>query len=472
MTRTRLILFSALIGSALVAGAFADDWNTTAKNSLRDGLSADLGPDTANLLWSGGRYSMIAWPPFIEGQRVFTIRQMDWPGEVSVDALVVAIDIDSGMEVWAKSVPYFPGDWVPWIGAVNDGKVYVSRSGYDTTTPAPLYAYSAKDGHIIWTSEAEIDARGTDGMVFAPNGDPVIGSFSDIWRISAVDGRTVWHAERMCSIAGSCGGAIHGDAFYVADTGWSGHYISRYDLATGVRQYDGPEMPGFLLQNTPFCGPDGTIYISRTQNNPSVDYFYAFEDTGSAITQKWSIPAAWTPCSEFGIGPDGSIYMLKPGYEFVRLDPADGSELSSAGYLATPDYFMPRIAIDAAGRVYLSNGSWEAGRLYSFDADLTPRWDTAVMQIHTGGPALGAGGTLVVCGMGTDIRAYRTPRGDLNCDGELNAFDIDPFVLALTDPASYAGMYPACDEMYADINADGVVNAFDIDPFVALLTGG
>jgi hypothetical protein len=63
-------------------------------------------------------------------------------------------------------------------------------------------------------------------------------------------------------------------------------------------------------------------------------------------------------------------------------------------------------------------------------------------------------------------------RGDLNCDGLVNVFDIDPFVLALTAPASYAVAYPYCDSATADCNGDGLVNAFDIDPFVLLLTGG
>jgi hypothetical protein len=62
--------------------------------------------------------------------------------------------------------------------------------------------------------------------------------------------------------------------------------------------------------------------------------------------------------------------------------------------------------------------------------------------------------------------------GDVNCDGALNTFDIDPFVLALTAPASYAAAYPTCEISAADINGDGAVNTFDIDPFVLLLTGG
>jgi hypothetical protein len=62
--------------------------------------------------------------------------------------------------------------------------------------------------------------------------------------------------------------------------------------------------------------------------------------------------------------------------------------------------------------------------------------------------------------------------GDLNCDGTINGYDIDPFVLALTDTTGYALAYPDCDYMLADINGDGAVNGYDIDPFVLLLTGG
>jgi hypothetical protein len=61
---------------------------------------------------------------------------------------------------------------------------------------------------------------------------------------------------------------------------------------------------------------------------------------------------------------------------------------------------------------------------------------------------------------------------DLNCDGAVNAFDIDPFVLALTDQPAYSLAWPACPVMNADVNQDGEVNTFDIDPFVLRLTGG
>jgi hypothetical protein len=63
--------------------------------------------------------------------------------------------------------------------------------------------------------------------------------------------------------------------------------------------------------------------------------------------------------------------------------------------------------------------------------------------------------------------------GDVNCDGFVNSFDIDPFVLAVLNPTQYAIQFPNCSIATADINADGLANSFDIDPFVAaVLSGG
>ena len=59
--------------------------------------------------------------------------------------------------------------------------------------------------------------------------------------------------------------------------------------------------------------------------------------------------------------------------------------------------------------------------------------------------------------------------GDMNCDGVLNFADINPFVLALSDPSAYEARYPNCRWLNADCNSDGSVNFRDINPFVALL---
>ena len=59
--------------------------------------------------------------------------------------------------------------------------------------------------------------------------------------------------------------------------------------------------------------------------------------------------------------------------------------------------------------------------------------------------------------------------GDANCDGELNAFDIEPFIAALFEPEDYADNYGCNWLCMNDINGDGAVDAFDIEPFLGLL---
>jgi hypothetical protein len=70
--------------------------------------------------------------------------------------------------------------------------------------------------------------------------------------------------------------------------------------------------------------------------------------------------------------------------------------------------------------------------------------------------------------LATDSLCYC--RGDMNCDGKINFADINPFVLALSNPAAWKAAYPGCPVLNGDINGDGVVNFGDINPFVALLS--
>ncbi len=60
--------------------------------------------------------------------------------------------------------------------------------------------------------------------------------------------------------------------------------------------------------------------------------------------------------------------------------------------------------------------------------------------------------------------------GDLNCDGVVDALDIEPFIVALFDPELYVDLYD-CDINNADINGDGEIDALDIEPFIELLFG-
>ncbi|MEW6249900.1 MAG: hypothetical protein AB1716_04580 [Planctomycetota bacterium] len=128
--------------------------------------------------------------------------------------------------------------------------------------------------------------------------------------------------------------------------------------------------------------------------------------------------------------------------------------LAAAGSAAAQDFALDWWTFDGGGAMWTTGGSFElSGTVGQPDASL------AVM----------AGGSLELRGgFWPGIPAFRV--GDLNCDGQVNFADINPFVLALSDPAGYAAAYPHCNILNGDCNADGHVDFDDINPFVALLT--
>ena len=51
----------------------------------------------------------------------------------------------------------------------------------------------------------------------------------------------------------------------------------------------------------------------------------------------------------------------------------------------------------------------------------------------------------------------------MNCDGEVNEFDVEPFLDLLFDGAT------PCNTCSGDANGDGTIDAFDIEPFLTCL---
>lgn len=400
----RAALFLVLAGP-LAAG----DWPNNGGNAARNGLSDEVGPLAADPLWNGARSSIIAWQPVIAGRRVFVVRQTGFPpsGEPN-GSPVVCLDLDTGAELWFRHVPYVAGDWTTWILGTSNGLVYAGRSGNGASVAQVFHALDQATGNTVWTSAQPIDAGPYDGVVFAPNGDLVIGNAASVRRVSAADGSTLWSTPRICNVTSSCGPALFGDAVYVAEPAPGGNSIRKFDLATGAPLYATPVMPGFTLQNTPFVGPDGTLYLSRTQNNALTDFLYAFEDTGTALVEKWHVDAGWSTTSEFGCGPDGTVYMLDRDLKIRRLAPGTGATLAVTASPIGSGSLAPHFAVDASGKVFVSNGGFASGRLYAFDPDLTLRWTLAVPNVNQGGPALGADGTLVVAGVNANVRALRS----------------------------------------------------------------
>ena len=410
MQPIRLLALALLAGlSHLPAQSSSNPgWSNSGGNERRNGLADSYGPRSATSAWTGGPNSIIAWQPVVADGRVFVVRQTGFvPSGVPNEAPLFALDLASGQQLWRRDIPFVTGQWTTWLLGHSQGKVYAARSGNGASSSGVVHALDATTGNTLWTSAASIDAGAYDGVVFADNGDLIVGSFQQIWRIRASDGSTAWTTNRQASVSGNCGVARNGDAIYAIDSVAGGQAIKRFSATTGNLAYQGPVMPGFLNQHTPMVGPDGTVYCNRAQTNPSVDFFYAFTDTGTALQQRWAVPSLPGAGAEYGCGPDGSVYMVQPGEILTRLDPLTGAVRNT--YAVPLGYTTTRFAIDADGRVFASNGGFPTGRLFALEADLTLRWSVPVPNINIGGPCLANDGTLVVAGIGSDLRAYRTP---------------------------------------------------------------
>jgi hypothetical protein len=170
--------------------------------------------------------------------------------------------------------------------------------------------------------------------------------------------------------------------------------------------------------------------------------------------------------STWSHGYTGDVYY-RNGNSLLLLPPPD----TYAFYLyAEPNLFGTYwiTAVGSDGTTLTQNVTGDSGaRYYGFYA-CSSRTTIESIEITADPAALG----FAVGEFGISRLPRDTVLGDMNCDGLLNAFDIDPFVLALTNPAGYAAAFPCCNIFAADANQDGLINSFDIDPFVQLLVGG
>jgi hypothetical protein len=89
--------------------------------------------------------------------------------------------------------------------------------------------------------------------------------------------------------------------------------------------------------------------------------------------------------------------------------------------------------------------------------------------LHGGHGGLGMSGSITVEDVPPPCPGLR---GDANCDGAVNFFDIDPFLVALFDEAAYRQTYCLGNICAADTDCSETMNFFDIDPFLACLFGG
>lgn len=401
-------LFWAFAVLTLVTGvSLAADWPAaTGGNPQRNGTTTEAGPETADILWQGSLPSQFAQPAVIAGNIAAISRTFNISDPLH-GTLIVAHDLVTGDTLWTAELPIdFPAtDWRSRVCAIRDGKVYASRNG--NSNFSYLYALDAQSGDVLWHSQDSLDESSTESPAFASNGDLVVGGFSFVERVNAEDGSRVWRTSRFSPTSGGSEVALFGNRCYTWEASGQGPRVVSFDVDTGERRYASVAVGGgFIQQVSLFIGLDGTVYAPRSQNNSSTDYLVAFADNGQTLTERWRVPLGFVPFATFGVGPDSSIYSFSREYRVLRIDPANGTVLDSSDVFPS-DFYQPRLAVDAAGRVFLTNGGFSQGALFAYNADLTFRWSEDIPNVNIGNPAIGQGGTMLVCGTGTTVIAYR-----------------------------------------------------------------
>ncbi|MGE0481485.1 MAG: hypothetical protein AB7Q17_13540 [Phycisphaerae bacterium] len=286
------------------------------------------------------------------------------------------------------------------------------------------------------------------------------------------------------------------DEIWVADQVTDG--VHRFDREGNFLSSITAHPGGGVLDNIRGIGSDGTtVYVTVFHGTAALRGIATYDTSGTPLSF-WPISASLFDVEPFA----GDVLIANEGPDNIERYTTAGAFINN---FATGVIFPQQILVLDDGSVIAVSSISTAGieGVYHYEPDGALRryinTESAKMQfgelVPRGAYLLGDGNYLVATSIGvfkfdsttemwssilTGVNAqyitYLPPAGgligDLNCDGVVNNFDIDPFVLALTDPAAYAAAFPNCDINNADINDDGMVNNFDIDPFVACLTGG
>jgi hypothetical protein len=251
---------------------------------------------------------------------------------------------------------------------------------------------------------------------------------------------------------------------------------------------------------------DTTRPVSLKVGVPTLQYAFPLDsDPGWPVAGEWAFgqptgqggggpygfpdpTSGYTGPNVYGVNLNGNYSTTYGGPWYVTLGPVDLTGTSEVSvrfqrWLNTDArpyvYAMIEASNDNANWVTIwsngpqvKDGAWSQ-KVYDLSAvgtDQPAVWVRWGYQVGNGAFAFSGWNIDDIEIWGLHASGTVFPPGDLNCDHTVDFGDINPFVLALTDPAGYATTYPTCNRDLADINGDGSVNFGDINPFVALLT--
>lgn len=477
----------------------ADEWTHFAGTPDRAGTSPAAAVRVDRPRWTvaplPGEWFVDNSAPVVAFGRVFiNVRIVE--KDVVVANQILAIDVRTGARLW--SVEMQPDVYDSWASPAIDlhNQTVLLASGMEILA-ADVWSGSPRwrtqlPRHLVNVSPAISTNLGPEGTAnrafvtdFAPGGGAQLYAINvdlyDADHNPFEPGEGVWQAP-----IGRAGGSIpayhDGGVFCVTRDG----RLYAFDAATGQQRY--------MIQATaqPFFGGltirgdtayAATYVFSGGQNNARLFKFDLAQQQvvwSTACERTNSIPIV---DGSGRIFVSGGIhgYGSHPKIQAFRDDGSDAVRLwdtymDTAGGLEVGGWTLQPVL--AAGRLIVGTPR-DAG-------DFTPYRELVALDLtlapgqpgFVSGSATGAGASAAVAhGMLLSIGENGLTGfdlflpGDVNCDGFVNNFDIDPFVLTLTSPEQYAKLHPDCDVRFADTNGDGEVNNFDIDAFVSVLTG-
>ena len=447
-------------------------------------------------------------------------RVADLTGDGIPDLLVGAPYADAGAgRVYLVSgatgqiVQIFYGQPGEYLGAAvndagdvnNDGVHDIVLGGYGrpfsgpTGLPGRVVVYSGATFQQLWARSGEAVNDFLGYVVAGLNGDANGDGVNDV----------------LAGAIGQDGGALNAGAVYIL-SGVDGATIRRIDSATaGARlgsaiastaDYDGDGVRDVLAgayrlggvgRALVFSSATGALLHELVPNSTTAAGFgWLFCDSLRDVDGDGVEDLYVTDFSDAALGAGtGKAYILSgatgavirswtgehagDGFGIGRsagdVDGDGRGDLFVAAYTygAAPAAVGKGYVLSGAnGRVLQTMTGTVAGAMLGYDAgtlgDVDGDGRTDFFITGTGDdPAAVARGDGIVYILAGNPRMT----GDMNCDGAVNFDDINPFVLALTDPAAYGVQYPNCDILNGDCNGDGRVDFGDINPFVARLGG-
>lgn len=472
-----LLRFVALTLLAPVAGIpdAQADWPVRGGDSRNTNTSHHAGVRHGTLAWvfDPGIPGWVVGYPSIDVSATMAVGA----GSSAGDSQLWRVRVADQVVLWKSDIrlsdgTVLGGNYAPTIGP--DGRVYVgfASRGLSGTDQLALQAFDGATGERLWSYEPNFTDQQPRGPAKLSDDGATLfipmdkyGGGGWVLAVDAQTGELVWSFELLLAETAAPSVTVGpGNRVYLLTENYPGSEGSLYALdgANGAiiwhihRSNFGTGIPATV-------DDEGSIYCF---GDPFPNRINKFDSNGDKL---WYHQVPFNPPRGALAVKGGKVYVSiaksHPAYaRGVRILDAGTGELLQ---ILDPDRYSSAVALDHSGRIYADTNDWftcfspSGLRIWEYTdyrsaVGLVLGHDELILQHMPGSPVR--------------LKAYGpSGQGDMNCDGTINGFDIEPFVVAITDPDAFAHRWPDCEVTRADVNADGSSNAGDIEVFKEVL---